>query len=67
MIKWKIEQAITFCDDVKDGTHDSPKQVSNGYKLLTSKHITNGVIDTKSAKQSVQSTMKPSIKEVKST
>lgn len=50
MIKWKIEQAITFCDDVKDGTHDSPKQVSNGYKLLTSKHITNGVIDTKSAK-----------------
>ena len=50
MIKWKIEQAITFCDDVKDGTHDSPKHVSNGYKLLTSKHITNGVIDTKTAK-----------------
>ena len=39
-----------FCDDVKDGTHDSPKHVSNGYKLLTSKHITNGVIDTKTAK-----------------
>lgn len=50
MIKWKIEQAITFCDDIKDGTHDSPRHVSNGYKLLTSKHITNGVIDTKTAK-----------------
>ena len=50
MIKLKIEQAITFCYDIKDGTHDSPKLVSNGYKLLTSKHITNGVIDTKTAK-----------------
>jgi type I restriction enzyme, S subunit len=28
--------------DVRDGTHDSPKQADIGYPLVTSKHITSG-------------------------
>lgn len=32
---------------VKDGTHDSPKYVSNGYPLITSKNLLNGEIDFK--------------------
>ncbi len=31
--------------DVRDGTHDSPKYVNNGYPLVTSKNIVNGKID----------------------
>jgi type I restriction enzyme S subunit len=31
--------------DVRDGTHNSPKYVKNGYPLITSKNITNGRID----------------------
>lgn len=32
---------------VKDGTHDSPKYVSDGYPLITSKNLLNGEIDFK--------------------
>lgn len=35
--------------EVKDGTHDSPKKAEEGNYLVTSKHITNGKIDTSSA------------------
>lgn len=31
--------------DVRDGTHDSPKYVSDGYPLVTSKNLVNGKID----------------------
>jgi type I restriction enzyme S subunit len=31
--------------DVRDGTHNSPKYVKNGYPLITSKNITNGRMD----------------------
>ena len=31
--------------DVRDGTHDSPKYVQDGYPFITSKNITNGDID----------------------
>lgn len=31
--------------DVRDGTHDSPKYVSHGYPLITSKNVGNGKID----------------------
>lgn len=31
--------------DVRDGTHDSPKYISNGYPLITSKNIQNGKIN----------------------
>lgn len=42
---WKYIRAEDFCDSVRDGTHDTPKPVSNGYKLVTGKHIKNGQID----------------------
>lgn len=34
--------------DVRDGTHDSPKYVSSGYPLITSKNLVNGkiILDT---------------------
>ena len=31
--------------DVRDGTHDSPKYVEEGYPLITSKNVINGEID----------------------
>ena len=36
--------------DVRDGTHDSPKNVSNGIPLITSKDFHNGKIDFSNAK-----------------
>ncbi len=41
--------ATTFCESVRDGTHDTPRPTSNGYKLVTGKHIKNGCIDTSDA------------------
>ena len=49
MIKWLTVPASQYCDSVRDGTHDSPKACSDGYKLITSKHIFNGVIDKSNA------------------
>ena len=43
-MKWKTIRADEFCESVRDGTHDTPKQTETGYKLLTSKHIKNGQI-----------------------
>lgn len=31
--------------DVRDGTHDSPKYVAEGFPLVTSKNLKNGIID----------------------
>ena len=31
--------------DVRDGTHDTPKYVSKGFPLITSKNISNGLLD----------------------
>ena len=42
-------KAIDFCNKVFDGTHDTPKPVSNGKLLITSKHIANRCLDTTSA------------------
>ena len=33
--------------DIRDGTHDSPKYVTKGYPLVTSKNIINGTLDLK--------------------
>lgn len=38
--------ASDFCDSVRDGTHDTPKQTNSGHKLVTSKHIKNGQINS---------------------
>lgn len=40
---------LDFCYQVTDGTHDTPKPVDEGFHLVTSKHIKNGVLDTKGA------------------
>lgn len=47
----KIEYipASEFCESVRDGTHDTPKQVDYGFKLVTSKCIRNGIIDVNEA------------------
>ena len=39
---WNIIRADEFCESVRDGTHDTPKPVEDGFKLVTSKHILNG-------------------------
>ena len=49
MSEWKTIPADVFCDSVRDGTHDTPKQVDKGYKLVTAKHINNGQIDLSDA------------------
>lgn len=37
--------ASEFCSSVRDGTHDSPKAVAQGRKLVTSRHLTTGRLD----------------------
>lgn len=44
-MNWEYIIAEKFCDSVRDGTHDTPKPVDIGYKLVTGKHIKNGQID----------------------
>lgn len=41
---WPMESLGEVCD-VRDGTHDSPKYVTEGYPLITSKNLKNGYID----------------------
>ena len=48
-MKWSYLPADEYCDSVRDGTHDTPKSTEHGYKLVTGKHIKNGVIDPSSA------------------
>ena len=45
---WEIIQ-INNLFDVRDGTHDSPKQTLNGKYLITSKHILNFKLDMENA------------------
>lgn len=40
--------------DVRDGTHDSPKYVSEGIPLVTSKNLNNGIIDFSNVKYITQ-------------
>lgn len=40
-----VWQKARDCMDVRDGTHDSPKYISSGYPLVTSKNLVNGQID----------------------
>lgn len=44
-IIFKSHKAIDFCDDVRDGTHDSPKHLDSGKILITSKNIKGDIID----------------------
>lgn len=42
---WVWVSAETACESVRDGTHDTPKYVSEGIPLVTSKDLTAGRID----------------------
>ena len=44
MSDWQTIRADDYCDSVRDGTHDSPKPVEKGHRLITSKHIANGAL-----------------------
>ena len=46
----EFTQAIDYCEAVIDGTHDSPKQVEDGRKLVTSKNIIGGKLDLENCK-----------------
>ena len=48
-MEWEYMKATDYCDSVRDGTHDTPKPTETGYKLVTGKHIKNGVIDPSDA------------------
>lgn len=48
-MNWETLRADEYCIAVKDGTHDMPKPVDFGYKLVTGKHVKNGQIDSSSA------------------
>ncbi|NMA23887.1 MAG: restriction endonuclease subunit S [Spirochaetales bacterium] len=45
---WEVKMVTDFIE-VKDGTHDSPKQCEEGNYLITSKHLKNSFIDFDSA------------------
>jgi type I restriction enzyme S subunit len=42
--KWE-KIILNDVSDVRDGTHDSPKYVRDGYALITSKNLKNGKLD----------------------
>lgn len=39
------QRKLYIISDVRDGTHDSPKYVQEGYTFITSKNVSNGFID----------------------
>jgi type I restriction enzyme, S subunit len=45
---WRVK-SVSEIIAITDGTHDSPKQVEQGYPLITSKHINKDSIDIKNA------------------
>jgi type I restriction enzyme S subunit len=49
MIEWKELEAADFCLSVRDGTHDSPKESSDGKKLITSRHLKGYRLDLENA------------------
>lgn len=48
-VRWREVPATTYCDSVRDGTHDSPKFTDAGFPLITSKNIKMGQIVFESA------------------
>lgn len=42
--KFPVHSLGAICD-VRDGTHDSPKYVSSGFPLVTTKNLRDGIID----------------------
>jgi type I restriction enzyme S subunit len=46
---WKKRKMSDFCSKITDGTHESPRQSEDGYKLITGKHIIDGFIEFETA------------------
>lgn len=46
---WETRKISCLCSDITDGTHATPKEVSEGIKLVTGKHISNGFINFETA------------------
>ncbi len=42
---FKFINAKEYCSNIFDGTHDTPQPIEQGYKLLTSKNISQGILD----------------------
>lgn len=47
--EWNFITADEYCSSVRDGTHDSPKFVDQGYPLVTSRNIKGGLLELASA------------------
>ena len=47
---WEVKKLNEVCD-VRDGTHDSPKYVQEGYPLITSKNLSTGTISFENVNQ----------------
>ena len=47
-MRFKTLKANEYCDSVRDGTHDSPKKIEKGYKLITSRNIKEYGLDLQS-------------------
>ena len=43
-VKAKTVAASEVCASIFDGTHDSPKRMESGFKLITSRHIKDGEV-----------------------
>ncbi|OEI81050.1 restriction endonuclease subunit S [Formosa algae] len=48
-VGWENKDLNFLCDKITDGTHATPKQVDEGYKLITGKHIGEGFVNFESA------------------
>lgn len=48
-MKRQFLAAENYCSSVRDGTHDTPAPTVSGFKLVTGKHIKNGIIDPSDA------------------
>lgn len=44
-LEWIYLEAHKLCSSVRDGTHDTPKYVEEGYPLITSKNLKKGMLD----------------------
>jgi type I restriction enzyme S subunit len=48
-IGWEKRKIKDLCSDITDGTHETPKEVNEGIKLITGKHIDDGFINFETA------------------
>lgn len=44
-MSWQVNTLSNLCYKITDGTHDSPKSVSDGFPYIKGTHVKNGLID----------------------